>query len=264
MAKFYSLFSSSKGNAAFLGSAKGGVLVDVGVSCRRLVRAMQTHDIPPKAVQAIWITHAHTDHIAGLRVFLSKYPVPLYGTAETLRQIQAHMALPAAVSLHPVELGVPVETAEMRVMAFPTMHDAPGSCGYRFTMADGQTCAVCTDLGCVTPEVEAAVSGADLVLLEANYDPEMLRTGPYPLALQQRIRGTYGHLANAASADFAKQLVAHGTTRLILGHLSEKNNTPFLADMAVSQHLEEEQMVRNRDYLMQVSTPEGLQQAVIF
>lgn len=106
--------------------------------------------------------------------------------------------------------------------AFPTMHDAPGSCGYRFELPDGQTCAVCTDLGCVTPEVEKGVLGADLVLLEANYDPKMLRYGPYPASLQERIRGKYGHLSNGDSAGTAEMLIEHGTTRLILGHLSEK------------------------------------------
>lgn len=144
------------------------------------------------------------------------------------------------------------------------MHDAPGSCGYRFELPDGQTCAVCTDLGCVTPEVEKGVLGADLVLLEANYDPKMLRYGPYPASLQERIRGKYGHLSNGDSAGTAEMLIEHGTTRLILGHLSEKNNTMPLAQQTVLEHLQEQGMRRNRDFLLQVASPEGLEQAVIF
>ena len=144
------------------------------------------------------------------------------------------------------------------------MHGSPGSCCYRFELSDGQTCAVCTDLGCVTPEVKKGVYGADLVLLEANYDPSMLRNGPYPEMLQERIRGKYGHLSNGDSAGMAEALIAHGTTRLILGHLSENNNTMPLAQQTVLEHLQEQGMRRNQDFLLQVSSPEGLKQAVIF
>ena len=94
MSKFYSLFSSSKGNAAFVGGPSGGILVDAGVSCRRLTRSLAAHDIPAEAVQAICITHAHSDHIAGLRVFLKSHPVPVYATEETLQELSGAMALP--------------------------------------------------------------------------------------------------------------------------------------------------------------------------
>ena len=180
MSKFYSLFSSSKGNASFVGSPAGGVLVDAGVSCRRLLQSLAAHDIPEKAVQAVCITHTHTDHIAGLRVFLGKHPIPVYGTAETLAQLRFSDKFPQDADLREILPTETIHTDSVAVTAFPTMHDAPGSCGYRFELPDGQTCAVCTDLGCVTPEVEKGVLGADLVLLEANYDPKMLRYGPYP------------------------------------------------------------------------------------
>ena len=201
MSKFYSLFSSSKGNASFVGSPAGGVLVDAGVSCRRLLQSLAAHDIPEKAVQAVCITHTHTDHIAGLRVFLGKHPVPVYGTAETLAQLRFSDKFPQDADLREILPTETIHTDSVAVTAFPTMHDAPGSCGYRFELPDGQTCAVCTDLGCVTPEVEKGVLGADLVLLEANYDPKMLRYGPYPASLQERIRGKYGHLSNGDSRD---------------------------------------------------------------
>lgn len=266
MSKFYSLFSSSKGNASFLGSPAGGVLVDAGVSCRRLLHALEARQIPASAVRAVCVTHTHADHIAGLRVFLGKHPVPLYGTAEMLEDLQRRICLPEAVQLRTLTPGetVPMEEADLEVTAFSTLHDAPGSCGFRFAMPDGRSCAVCTDLGKVTPEVEQAVTGADLVLLEANYDPEMLRSGPYPIPLQQRIRGEYGHLSNSDSAGLAQKLIAGGTTRLVLGHLSQHNNTMPLAQSTVLTHLQKQEMRRNRDFLLEVSTPEGLEQAVIF
>ena len=199
MSKFYSLFSSSKGNASFIGSPAGGMLVDAGATCRKLVQSLEAHGLSAEAVQGICITHTHTDHIKGLRVFLNQHPVPVYGTAETLAQLRVLDKFPQNADLREILPAETIHTDTVAVTAFATMHDSPGSCGYRFELSDGQTCAVCTDLGCVTPEVKKGVYGADLVLLEANYDPNMLRNGPYPEMLQERIRGKYGHLSNGDS-----------------------------------------------------------------
>ena len=146
--------------------------------------------------------------------------------------------------------------------AFSTPHDAAGSCGYRMHTADDRICAICTDLGTVTPEVQNGVQGCDMVLLEANYEPSLLAAGAYPYPLKQRISGEKGHLSNQDSASFARELVETGTTRLVLGHLSPHNNTAACAERAALQGMSD--MVRNRDYLLQVATPTGLQQAVIF
>ena len=238
MAKFYSLFSSSSGNAAYLGNGSAGILFDIGVSCRKLCTALQERKLAPNAIQAICITHTHIDHIRGLAVFLKNYPIPVYGTAETLQIL--------AEQCNQTDL----------------FHDAAGSCGYRIHTADDRICAVCTDLGTVTPEVQNGVQGCDMVLLEANYEPSLLAAGAYPYPLKQRISGEKGHLSNQDSASFARELVETGTTRLVLGHLSPHNNTAACAERAALQGMPD--MVRNRDYLLQVATPTGLKQAVIF
>lgn len=259
MAKFYSLFSSSSGNAAYLGSEKAGILFDIGVSNRRLCHALQERDISPQAVQAVCITHTHRDHIAGLRVFLKQHPVPICGTAETLHELVDQLSMDVPL-IYMEQTQTIADNWE--ITPFPTPHDAAGSCGYRIRTSDDRTCAICTDLGEVTEAVRKGVQGCDLVLLESNYEESMLRNGSYPAFLQARIRGKKGHLSNADSAAFAKELVEAGTTRLILGHLSQHNNTPNCAEQAALSGLSE--MQRNRDYILHVAAPTGLEKAVIF
>jgi phosphoribosyl 1,2-cyclic phosphodiesterase len=148
------------------------------------------------------------------------------------------------------------------VTAFPTMHDAPGSCGYRIHTEDDKYCAACTDLGVVTPEVRYALEGCDMVLLESNYEPELLRRGPYPPDLKRRIMSEYGHLSNQDSAALADFLVSSGTTRLLLGHLSPHNNTPEHAAAAAAEGLC--RFTAGEDYLLGIAPVETGGGAVIF
>ena len=261
MAKFYPLFSSSSGNASFIGSEKGGILIDAGVSCKRIVDALGRNSIPKEAVQGIFITHTHSDHTTGLKVLSKKLRVPVYGTQETLAQLCAKGAVPEETQTIPIDTRA-IACGGCEIYAFPTMHDAPGSCGYRVHTADGKLCAVCTDLGVVTDAVRDAVTGCDMVLLEANYDPEMLVTGPYPPELKGRIMSDYGHLSNPDSAAFADHLVGTGTTRILLGHLSPHNNTQTLAASTVLGGLS--RFTQGMDYLLGIAPVESPGGAVIF
>lgn len=260
MARMYSLFSSSRGNATFVGTPKGGVLIDVGVSFRRLSLAMQRCGLPMSAIQGVFITHDHSDHVRGLKMLSEKLAIPIYGQGKTLRNLIDNAAIASSAML--MELSGTVCIADLSLTAFDTPHDTIQSCGYRIGMPDGRVCAVCTDLGHVTKAVDDALVGCDLVLLEANYEETLLKSGSYPPYVKTRILSENGHLSNAACAAQARRLIEHGTTRLILGHLSQENNRPELAEQAVTQALAG--YVRGQDYLLTVAKVETNGEMTVF
>lgn len=228
--------SSSRGNCALIRSGGTAVLVDAGISCRKIRQRLGALDLTPDRLSGILITHEHTDHISGLAVFLKYHPMPLYVTpgtgvalARKLPQYRELMrSLPAGSSFTVGDLGI---------KSFSTSHDAADSVGYRFE-DERRTAVIATDLGRVTSIVLDAVRGADLAMIEANHDEDWLRSGPYPYALQKRILGDRGHLCNEACGEFAVSLAEAGAGTLLLAHLSPENNTPERARTVVGGILE--------------------------
>ncbi len=263
MAKFYPLFSSSKANASYIGTKNSGILIDAGASCKKIFDALSCNDLKPTCIQGIFITHTHSDHIKGLKTLVSKLSVPVYGSEITLEFLMHQGYLSEHTEMISVSTDSKIiYSGDCEIKAFPTMHDAKGSCGYQIHTSDDKYCAVCTDLGIVTPEVKQALHGCDMVLLEANYDPDMLWQGTYSFDLKQRITSQYGHLSNQDSAEFANYLIHSGTTRLLLGHLSQNNNTPELAVSTVTSALHE--FIPDIDYLLGIAPVETMGGAVIF
>jgi phosphoribosyl 1,2-cyclic phosphodiesterase len=261
MARIYPLFSSSKGNATFIGNESGGILIDCGVSCKRLMNALSLNRIPTEAVKAVFITHEHSDHVSGLKQFTNKTSCPVYGQKRTLQRLMdADKISPSAPVIDMTNTSI--SAAGMEIRCFNTPHDTIQSCGYRIHTQDDKYCAVCTDLGHITEEVDNALLGCRLVLLESNYDENMLRTGGYPLYLKQRILSDNGHLSNTDCAAQVERLIENGTTHFILGHLSQDNNRPEIADSTVQNSLS--RYVRGKDYLLGVAPVETQGGAVIF
>lgn len=260
MARIYPLFSSSKGNSSFLGNPSEGILIDAGVSFKRLCTALSDNSIDIKAVRGVFITHSHSDHVKGLKTLTAKTGIPVFGQRETLSELVKKDMISPCSEIY--ELDCPAAIAGMEVKCFDTPHDTVRSCGYHVEFEDGRKCAVCTDLGCVTETVDENICGCDLVLLESNYDPEMLKNGPYPYYLKERILSDNGHLSNSCCAAQAEMLLKSGTTRIILGHLSQENNTPQTAEITVLQRLAA--FKRNVDYILQVAPVETRGEMVVF
>lgn len=253
MAKIYPLFSSSKGNAIYVGDEKNGVLIDAGVSCKRLVDGLERCGLSPDSVRGILVTHEHCDHISGLKVFTKKYHTPVFAQSLNTEFLAQNDTVSPQSKL--CEIGdVETDIFGFGVKAFATSHDVRQSCGYRICCPDGKICCVCTDLGFVSESVHQSLLGSDIVLLEANYDVEMLRNGPYPYSLKQRISSKIGHLSNIDSAKEIENLVKNGTEQIILGHLSQENNTPNIAGNTVIKSLDG--LTYMKDYVLRVAPVE--------
>lgn len=236
MSKFCVLASSSKGNSSYLSCGGAKILIDVGISCRRIVNAITAVGDDWRDLDAVLITHEHSDHISGLLNLAKKTNAKVFATAPVLEYIISHNNIPVGAKVEQVGKS-PFEIKGVEVNAFSTPHDSVGSVGYRFSLTDGEEVAVATDLGHITDEVRAGVLGCQTVLLESNYDAQLLRMGAYPRFLKERINSDCGHLENFVSAQFSAELVKTGTTRLFLGHLSRDNNTPSLARQSTEQTL---------------------------
>ena len=224
MARLCPLFSGSGGNSYYIGSRSAGLLIDAGRSARQLDRMLQRCGIDPMAIQGILITHEHSDHIAGVRVFAKKYGIPVFASQGTLLAMQ-----PSLEGVESWVLEGPLQLAGMEATPFATPHDSAQSLGFRIQTADGRQFALATDLGVVTPCVREHLLGAEFVVLESNHDREMLRNGPYPAYLKRRILAGTGHLSNGDCAAFLPELARAGAKRFLLAHLSGENNTPSLA-----------------------------------
>lgn len=226
--------SGSSGNCALVSMSGVHILIDAGISFRRIKENLALSGLTPAELTAVLITHEHTDHIGGLTTMLKHCAVPIYAP----RTVADHLRYAVAgveQCLHILPVGEVTDIGGVAVMPFHTPHDTKESVGYRLT-GEG-VFAVATDMGCVTEEVRDGLSGADAVLIESNHDVEMLKAGPYPFPLKKRILSDHGHLSNENCAVLAAELVDSGTGYILLGHLSRENNTPEAAFRTVSAAL---------------------------
>ena len=237
--QFASIASGSSGNCLYTGNDDTHLLIDAGISKKRIEDGLLGFGVEPGDIDAILITHEHSDHIKGLGVLARKYGLPIYATRGTIMEIRRMRMLG---EIDPglfceIRAGETFRIGNINIHAFSIPHDARDPVSFR--VDDGRyRIGMVTDLGYFDQSVLAALQDCDILYAEANHDIRMLETGPYPYQLKVRILGNYGHLSNESSGQMIGRLLNEKLQRVILGHLSKENNYPELALKAVQYELE--------------------------
>jgi phosphoribosyl 1,2-cyclic phosphodiesterase len=227
------LASGSRGNSALVASTCTKILVDAGISCRETFKRMKTLGEDPQSLSAILITHEHSDHIYGLATLAKKLRIPIFMTGAThqawARAIRDEKGeRPQVEKLERFESGHKFHIGDIEVKPFTIPHDAADPVGFTFR-ADGIKIGIATDLGYIPVSVRDHLRGSDVLVMESNHDVEMLRGGPYPWSVKQRVMSRVGHLSNQALADFFSNDYDNSAAFVVLAHLSEQNNHPEIA-----------------------------------
>ena len=251
--QFCTLFSGSSGNSAYLSTERGGLLIDCGMSGKLTLEALAKAKLDISSIHALLVTHEHTDHMKGAGVISRKLNIPIYATEGTWEGMgRAVGELPRSHRMN-IRADEGFFIDDIEAVPFHIPHDANEPTGFRF-YTGGHSVAVATDLGHFSKFVFQAIESADIVLLESNHDPEMLKNNPsYPERLKTRILGRKGHLSNDAGAQAAVKLLNSGTRHLLLGHLSKENNTPEMAYRIVSEALTQAGAIIGEDVSLYVA-----------
>jgi len=228
------LASGSKGNAVFVSGGTTSILIDAGLSGIEIERRLKSRGIDPKTLDAILVSHEHSDHIQGVGVLSRRYKLPVYISTKT--QNAATSQLGNLYDLKTIECGSAFTIKDLFIHPFSISHDAVDPCGFTIRQ-NGTKIGIATDLGIATAMVKEHLKECTLLILEANHDEEMLINGPYPWPIKQRIKSRTGHLSNAASKILLEELQHDRLEHVMLAHLSETNNTPQKAAQEVSQAL---------------------------
>ena len=219
------LASGSKGNSLFVEAGETRLLVDAGLSAREIVRRLASIGVDASDLDAVFVSHEHTDHVRGVGVLARKFRLPVYVSYPTHREVREGIHDAAAVEF---ESGYSFGFRDLLIDPFPITHDACDPVGFTIESREGKV-GMATDLGTATRLVADKLKGSRVLVLESNHDEEMLMGGPYPWYLKQRIKSRHGHLSNSDSAALLAEVLHPGLEGLFLAHLSEVNNNPAVA-----------------------------------
>ena len=241
--RIVTLYSGSDGNCTLVSTGETSILIDAGKSARTLCTRLCEIGSDICRIDAIFITHEHTDHVSALETLSKKYHIPIHITDKSAKKFDRDPSAAVHSCLVRHDNVFCVDVGDMTVSSFPTPHDSMMSVGYRIEMGLGEnrrTVGVATDIGYVTGEIREGLLGCEAVVLESNHDGQMLMDGPYPYDLKLRISSRRGHLSNCDCAQLASELARSGTRGFILAHLSQENNLPELAFDEVTSAVSDE------------------------
>ena len=236
MLKFYSLFSGSSGNSSLIETDNCKILIDAGESAKKIVSALSLINVDISQINAILVTHEHSDHIKGLGTLSKKYNIPVYANLETWNAMPEQKNKILLDNQNTFVINKSFEIKDLTLNTFSIPHDAANPCGYNIFHKDKKI-SIATDLGHITPEVYHSLEKSSFILLESNYDPNILKYSKYPFYLKERISGPEGHLSNETAGNLISSLTKSGLKSVLLGHLSHENNFPELAYKTVAESL---------------------------
>lgn len=236
MLKFCSLYSGSTGNSLFVESDNTKILIDSGVSAKKVVDGLSSINVDPNDIDAILVTHEHSDHIQSLGTISKKFDIPVYANKKTWDAMPKQLEKIDTSNIKYFDANENFEINDFIIHPFTIPHDAVDPCGFSF-MCDNKKFSIATDLGHMTSTVMDSLEGSKFVMLESNYDPEVLKCSRYPYILKARISGPNGHLSNNLAGQTVAHLVNCGLESVTLGHLSKENNFPELAYNTILEEL---------------------------
>ena len=256
MLNFCSLYSGSSGNSLFVENENTKLLIDTGMSCKKIEEALTSIEVDPFSINGILVTHEHSDHVKGLSTFSKKFDIPIYSTQETIESIPK---LTDKISNNNINFIKPAKKFcinDLEILPFNIPHDASNPCGFNIIHNNIQI-SIATDIGHMTNSILKHLEASTFILLESNYDTEVLKCCSYPFKLKSRIAGSTGHLSNTIAGKTISYLTKNGNLKsAMLGHLSKESNFPELAyrtvvDELINSHFDENSIklsVANRDY----------------
>lgn len=252
--RFMSIGSGSCGNCYYLGFDDYGILIDAGVPSKVIRAALKKEGIPFESICAVFVTHDHADHIKALGVIASKANIPIYATKEVHKGINNNYCMSKPLDPQYVRYVVKEETTQFRafnITPFEVPHDGTDNVGYSIEV-DGRNFCIATDLGCITETVSYYVDKANYLVIESNYEEQMLQMGRYPQFLKERVAGPTGHLSNQATAKYLAQHFNEHLKYIWLCHLSEENNHPELAAKNVQMQFSQYGIIAGKDVQLNV------------
>lgn len=254
MITFLSLTSGSSGNATFVSDGETKLLIDCGMSGSRLKSALSNVDVDISELDAVLITHEHSDHIKGLGVIARKYQIPVFATFKTFSGMknigEFDDSLKNAITDE-------LEIGKIGIRAFSIPHDALDPVGYNFFI-DNTKLSLATDIGKMNDDVFTSIEGSKYVILESNHDVDILRLGSYPYSLKKRILSPFGHLSNEDAAKTALKLAESGTEHFMLAHLSRENNLPEIAQVTTENIFKANNIRLDRDVTLTVASRDDI------
>lgn len=244
MLKFCSLYSGSSGNSSLIQSKDINILIDAGVSGKKIIEALASINVDIETISAILITHEHSDHTQSISTLSKKYNIPVYANKKTWNAMLDKKDKMPKEQIAYFQNNYSFTLSDLTILPFDIPHDAADPCGFCISDADSKI-SIATDIGHMTNSILNHLKNSDLVLLEANYEPEVLKYSSYPYRLKERIASPIGHLSNIDAGKTINYLADYGVKNVLIGHLSNENNFPELAYRSVLEQINHQDLNLN-------------------